>query len=408
MLKDIASNTEVAMRLEVSSAELTRRREKVVREAADRGLDALCLFSSQQIFYLTNFRFTPTERPICLLLINNKSYFFVPRLEKEHMKLYSYDVTVETYPEFPSTKHPMEYLKELFKELNLADKTIGVDSDGAPTVFGYRGPMISEIIPQAKIKFAHDIVEDIMKVKSSEEIDLIRESVKWGNLAHTLLQEHTKPGLTENEISLRSSMEATLAMVKTFGEKDKSFTGQADYATVGFRGQIGKCSAYPHSLTRNAIIRKGDILGTGTGPMIGGYRSELERVMIVGKPTKEQEKYFNFMCRLQEIAFSTIKAGAKCSDVDKVVTKFYEDNNLIKYWRHHTGHAIGIGIHEAPFFDTGDHTIMQPGMVFTVEPGIYIPGFGGFRHSDTILVTETGMERLTYYPRDLKSLTIRP
>ncbi len=322
------------------------------------------------------------------------------------MELYSYDVTVETYPEFPSTKHPMEYLKGLFKGLNLADKTIGVDGDGAPTVFGYRGPRISEIIPQAEIKFAHDIIEDIMKVKSSEEIELIRESVKWGNLAHTLLQEHTKPGLTENEISLRSSVEATLAMVKTFGEKDKTFTGLLDYAIAGFRGQIGKYSAYPHSLTRNAIIREGDVLVTGTGPMIGGYRSELERVMIVGKPTREQEKQFNVMCRLQEIAFSTIKPGAKCSDVDKAVTEFYEDNNLMEYWRHHTGHAIGIGIHEAPFFDTGDHTVMQPGMLFTVEPGIYIPGFAGFRHSDTILVTETGMERLTYYPRDLESLII--
>jgi Xaa-Pro aminopeptidase len=344
---------------------------------------------------------------MCLLLIDRNASFFVPRLESEHVKLYSYDVIVESYPEFPGTRHPMEYLKELFKRLNLAAKTIGVDSDGAPTIFGYRGPSISEIMPQAEIKFAHDIVEDIMKVKSKEEIDLIRESVKWGNLAHTLLQEHTKPGLTENEISLRSSMEATLAMVKTFGEKDKSFTGMVDCATVGFRGQVGKYSAYPHSLTRNAIIRKGDILVTGTGPMIGGYRSELERVMIVGKPTKEQERYFNLMCKLQEIAFSTIKPGAKCSDVDKAVTEFCEDNNLMEYWRHHTGHAIGIGIHEAPFFDTGDHTIIQPGMVFTVEPGIYIPGFAGFRHSDTVLVTETGMERLTYYPRDLESLTIK-
>lgn len=395
------------MRLEVSSAELTQRRDRVARAAASRGMDALCLFAPQQIFYLTNFRFITTERPMCLLLVDSKAYFFVPRLETEHVELYSYDVTVETYPEFPGTRHPMEYLKDLFKGLSLADKVIGVDGDGAPTVFGYRGPRISEIIPHAEIKFAHDIIEDMMKVKSPEEIELIRESVKWGNLAHTLLGQYIKPGLTENEISIQSSMDATLVMVKTFGEKDKAFTGSAESAMVGFRGQIGKYSAYPHSQTRNAIIREGDIIIGGTGPAIGGYRSELERTMVVGKPTKEQEKYFNFMCRLQETAFSVIKPGTKCSDVDKAVTKFYEYNNLMKYWRHHTGHAIGIGMHEAPFFDTGDHTVMQPGMVFSVEPGIFIPGFAGFRHSDTVLVTETGMERLTYYPRDLESLTIK-
>jgi len=395
------------MRLELSSVELTQRRDRVAREATSRGMDVLCLFDPQQIFYLTNFRFITTERPMCLLLVDSKAYFFVPRLEAEHVELYSYDVTVETYPEFPGTRHPMEYLKDLFNGLSLADKVIGVDDDGAPTVFGYRGPRISEIIPHAEIKFAHDIIEDMMQVKSPEEIELIRESVKWGNLAHTLLGQYIKPGLTENEISIQSSMDATLAMVKTFGEKDKAFTGSAESAMVGFRGQIGKYSAYPHSQTRNAIIREGDIIIGGTGPAIGGYHSELERTMVVGKPTREQEKYFNFMCRLQEVAFSVIKPRAKCSDVDKAVTKFYEDNDLTKYWRHHTGHALGIGMHEAPFFDTGDHTVMQPGMVFSVEPGIFIPGFAGFRHSDTVLVTETGMERLTYYPRDLESLTIK-
>jgi len=345
---------------------------------------------------------------MCLILTGDKAYFFAPRLEKEHVELYAYDVAVESYPEFPGTKHPMEYLRELLERLGLAKKTIGVDSDGAPAVFGYRGPRISEIMPQANIKFAHNIVEDMMKVKTSEEITLIRESAKWANLALRYLQEYTKPGLTENEISLKASTAATLAMVKTFGEKDKSFTGSADSAFAGFRGQIGKYSAYPHSLTRNAIIREGDIVGTGAGPVIGGYRSELERLMIVGKPTKEQEKYFNLMCEAQQIGIDAIKPGAKCSDVDKAVTKFYKEYNLMDYWRHHTGHSIGIGMHEAPFLDTGDDTVMRPGMVFTVEPGIFIPGFGGFRHSDTVVVTKEGNEVLTYYPRDLKSLTIFP
>ena len=78
----------------------------------------------------------------------------------------------------------------------------------------------------------------------------------------------------------------------------------------------------------------------------------------------------------------------------------------MEYWRHHTGHGLGIGIHEAPFLDIGDETVLEAGMVLSVEPGIFIPGFAGFRHSDTVLVTEQGMEILTYYPRDLESLVI--
>jgi len=395
------------MRLEISNRELTHRKEKVKEEAARRNLDALCLFDSKQIFYLTNFSFIPTERPMALLLTGDNTFFFAPGLEEERIKLYAHDVTLKTYPEYPGLKHPLDYLKELFEELNLMDKTIGVDSDGAIAGFGYHGPKISEIIPRAEIKVVPEIIKEMIMIKSSEEIELIRESAKWGNLALSYLKEYTKPGLTENEISLRASTEATLAMVKTFGEKDKTFKGSADSAFAGFRGQIGKYSAYPHSLTRNAIIREGDVIGTGTGPVIGGYHSELERVMIVGKPTKEQEKYFNLMCELQEIGISAIKPGVKCSEVDNKVMKFYEDNNILKYWKHHTGHSIGLGVHEPPFLDRGDNTVIQPGMVFTVEPGIYIPEVGGFRHSDTVLVTEDGIEILTYFPRDLKSLIIR-
>ena len=79
---------------------------------------------------------------------------------------------------------------------------------------------------------------------------------------------------------------------------------------------------------------------------------------------------------------------------------------MYEYWKHHVGHAIGLRYHEAPFLDIGDDTIMKPGMVFTVEPGLYHPDLGGFRHSDTVVITDDGIEILTYYPRDLYSLTI--
>jgi len=88
------------------------------------------------------------------------------------------------------------------------------------------------------------------------------------------------------------------------------------------------------------------------------------------------------------------------------VRAYYEKHDLMGYWKHHVGHAIGIRYHEAPFLDIGDSTIIRPGMVFTVEPGLYAPGIGGFRHSDTVLITEDGIELLTYYPRDLESLII--
>ena len=101
-----------------------------------------------------------------------------------------------------------------------------------------------------------------------------------------------------------------------------------------------------------------------------------------------------------------IKPGAPCEGVDRAVRKYYEDHDLMQYWRHHVGHAIGLRYHEGPFLDVGDDTIIQPRMVFTVEPGLYAANLGGFRHSDTVVVTEDGIEIITFYPRDLESLTL--
>jgi Xaa-Pro aminopeptidase len=128
--------------------------------------------------------------------------------------------------------------------------------------------------------------------------------------------------------------------------------------------------------------------------------------MIIGAPSGEQKKFFDHMVALQDTALNAIKPGKKCSDVDRAVGAYFDKNNLMAYWRHHSGHAIGLRYHEGPFLDTGDDTLIEPGMVFTVEPGLYTPELGGFRHSDTVAVTQDGIEMMTYYPRDLASLTI--
>lgn len=211
---------------------------------------------------------------------------------------------------------------------------------------------------------------------------------------------------TENEISVQASLDASEVMIKTLGSDYKPIKGGDLPAQAGFRGQIGKGSAIPHALTTNEVIKEGDVLVTGAGAEVGGYTSELERTMIVGDPTDKQIEYFQLMVAAQDLAFKAIEPGKKFSEVDKELLKFYQTNNLTDYWRHHTGHNIGVSGHEAPYFDRGDDRKIRPGMVVTVEPGIYIPDFAGFRHSDTVLVTEEGAEIVTYYPRDLKSLII--
>jgi Xaa-Pro dipeptidase len=249
-------------------------------------------------------------------------------------------------------------------------------------------------------------VEDQMAVKSEAEIALIRESAKWGNLAHVLLQRYTRPGLTEVEVSQRATNEATLAMLDAIGPIYRAQNPFFEGASAGYRGQIGRNAAIPHSLTANITFREGDVLVTGASAPVWGYLSELERTMVIGEPAAEQRVMFDHMAALQDIAFEAIRPGARCSDVDRAVRAYYEEHGLWDYWKHHVGHCIGLRYHEGPFLDIGDETAIKPGMVFTVEPGLYAAGLGGFRHSDTVVVTTTGIEFLTYYPRDLESLTL--
>jgi Xaa-Pro dipeptidase len=128
--------------------------------------------------------------------------------------------------------------------------------------------------------------------------------------------------------------------------------------------------------------------------------------MIVGPPTDEMRRLFDHVVAAQRVAFDVIRPGATCADVDGAVMRYFAQNDLRQYWRQDTGHGIGLRNHEAPFLDVGDHTPLEPGMVFTVEPGLYEPTIGGFRHSDTVVVTDDGMDILTDYPSDIESLTL--
>ena len=128
--------------------------------------------------------------------------------------------------------------------------------------------------------------------------------------------------------------------------------------------------------------------------------------MIIGKPTDEMRRLFDHTVAAQDVAFAALRSGVTCADVDGAVLKYFEENDLLPLWRQHTGHAIGLRNHEAPFLDVGDHTRVEPGMVFTIEPGVYPAEIGGFRHSDTVVVTPDGIDILTDYPRDIESLTI--
>ena len=336
--------------------------------------------------------------------VGGESAVFVPEFEVERTREETTFERVESYPEYPGIEHPMSIFARLLADLGIRD-SIGADQDGYPGILGYKGPALSDAADASVTSLAEDI-EGMMARKSPSEIALIRESGRWCAHAHALLQEYSTPGATEAEASLRASHEATLALLEDLGERYGGGLSSSAGASAGYRGQIGQRSGWAHAIAHNIEFRAGDVLVTETSAPIWGYDAELERALVIGPPTDTMRRLFDHAVAAQRVAFDAMRPGVICADVDGAVMRYFEQNDLLRYWRQHTGHGIGLRNHEAPFLDVGDRTTLEPGMVFTVEPGLYDPAVGGFRHSDTVVVTEDGVELLTEYPVDLESLTL--
>jgi Xaa-Pro aminopeptidase len=395
----------VTTQLKISDAEHLIRCERLLEHVKSGNFSGVVLFDSKYILYYTGFAFIPTERPMAFVMNSRgERALFVPRLELEHAQANALVDRVDHYLEYPDDPHPAHVLAKLVKDMGLTGQ-VAADEDGYPWILGYRGPSLSQLTG-VKVVPVRAFVEDQMAIKSPAELALLRESIRWANLAHMLLQRYTRPGVTETEVAQRASHEATLAMLDAIGPIYQAQDPFLEGASAGYRGQIGRNAAIPHALANNLVFQEGDVLVTGATAPVWGYVSELERTMIIGKPTDEQRRYFDHMVALQDTAFEAMRPGRLCSDVDRAVRAYFEQHDLMSCWKHHSGHAIGLRYHEGPFLDRGDATELRPGMVFTVEPGLYVSGLGGFRHSDTVVITEDGVELMTYYPRDLESLTL--
>ncbi len=391
--------------LKISDAEYAQRNQVLAAAVDELGVSGVVLFDADYIKYYTGFAFIPTERPMAYLMNRSgERALFVPRMEVEHAESMADIDRVAFYREYPDINHPMNVLVDTISELDMTG-SIGADSDGYPWLFGYRGEPLSKLTGQQVINCRAPI-EDQMAVKSAAEITLLKESCKWGHLAHARLQKYTQVGLGEVEVSQRASSEATLVMLETIGPIWRNNSSYYEGAIAGYRGQIGRNAAIPHALASNIQFQAGDVLVTGASAPVWGYVSELERTMILGRPSDEQKRMFDHMLNLQTIAMEALEPGKPCSEVDKEVRVYFDQHELMPYWKHHSGHTIGLRYHEGPFLDIGDHTEIKAGMVFTVEPGLYVSELGGFRHSDTVVVTDRGAEMITYYPRDLDSLTL--
>jgi Xaa-Pro aminopeptidase len=398
-------------------AEEFAARERLVRLAMEReGLDAFVLFHPIRIAWLTGFFHQITERPIVLILTpDGRSAMLVPKLEQEHVQTITGFDQVASYPEYPTggTVHPMEHLRHMLADLGMTrgGLQIGFDHDGPLDVNGYRGVPFSQIVaPGCETREARGLIDHLRSIKSEGELALLTESCRWADRAHRIMHETMAIGRSDLEIAPEAALIASREMLATLGPgyqaPSRAFFQPWCGLPVALYMISGSHTALPHGLPGGTGLQPGDLIETFASVDVGGYQSELERTMIVGEPSADIRRHFATMCELQQIAFGAVRPGRALAEIEAEMTAAFEALGVRDAQRHHTGHGIGLEGHEAPFIDLGDPTIVEPGMVFTIEPGLYLPGFGGFRHSDTVVVRAAGVESLTNYPRELDDLVV--
>jgi Xaa-Pro dipeptidase len=366
------------------------------------GFDALVVFYPARIAYLTGFHHVPTERPIALVLGHGYSALVVPAVEKEHAESLAGIDRVIVYFEYPGDRHPLERVQEALLEINAAPTRVAADHDGQVPFWGYRGPRLSELTGHP-VADGEMLIEELRRVKSAAELRCIQLACDWAARGHRRMQAAIRAGRTEMESYAPAELETLREMIAEMpGWRPRGFGGSG--LTAMF--VAGKSTAMPHGFVLGYGVQPGDVLVSGAAADIDGYLSELERTMIVGEPTAAQRSAFEAMTALQARAIELLRPGLPVADVELAVLKLAVELGYGSHIRHHVGHSIGLEGHEAPFLDRGDPAVLEAGMVFTIEPGIYLPALGGFRHSDTVVVTADGSRVMTDYPRDLESLVI--
>lgn len=371
-------------------AEIIQRLQQLQQKVKTAGLDAQVVRTDANIRYLTGLHCDLGERKALLVVpAKGEPSLIVPRLEQEQMGAAISVDKVLAYWEKDS-KPGRNWEDLLHRELKGLTR-IGIDPKTEIEV--------SAILRDYQWQVS-DLVEQLRLIKSPAEIALTRRVAAYWTDAMNAMLAVAKAGAYVDEL-------------KTEGEKiaDAIFANEVEAnwinTTIMQFFQCAPMSSSPHHLSWRAdeLLPHGPTILNAIGAVCG-YYAENERTILTGDYTREHAEYFDLTHRAHELALSLIKPGVPCADVDCAVQDFFINEGVAAHMRHRVGHGFGLLDQERPYVSEGSKDVFQPGMLISIEPGLYVNDVGGFRHSDTVLVTETGMEVLTSgTPIDRKSLT---
>ena len=364
----------------ISVVERQGRLEKARRLMREQGIDALMLTGGTSMMYFTGISWGLSERLLAAFIpANGKPFLVTPKFEEERameqVALGPMTDGADVYP-WEENEDPYALVSSGLRARGLAAATIAVEE----TVRWQFSHGVSRL-PAVKVVDGTPVTAGCRMVKDAHELALMRHASKVTLLAYEAAWKSLKEGMTQSDFA-RLVAQAHTAL---------GYSGSAGV-------QVGKYSALPHGSATPQVVREGSILLIDGGCKVEGYSSDISRTFVLGKPTQRMKDVFEIEHRAQTAALKAARPGLACEVVDAAARKVIVDAGFgpdYKYFSHRVGHGMGMDGHEWPYLVRGNTLPLAPGMVFSDEPGIYIPGEFGIRLEDDMVITENGAELFT-------------
>ncbi len=360
-----------------------QRQNHLIASLQKSGFDAVIINPSPSLIYLTGLHFHLMERPILALFsVSSPPIIVIPELEMRKTEGLPYPLQVFTYSDDPQTW--VSAFSSAFNQVPQLTR-IGIE----PLHLRYLElDYIKSSLPKAIIQSAEDVFFGLRISKDDQEIMAMRKAVVAAEQALLATLPLIKPGVAEIDIAA----ELTVQLLHHGSESEMAFTPIVSG---------GPNSANPHAMPGERKLYPGDLLVIDWGARVDGYISDLTRTLAIGKVDAEFSRIAEIVKEANAAGRKTATCGIPAGAIDKAARAVIEAAGYGPFFTHRTGHGIGMESHEEPYIRGDSLLSLQPGMTFTIEPGIYLPGRGGVRIEDNILITPQGADCLSSLTRDL-------
>jgi Xaa-Pro aminopeptidase len=345
---------------------------------SDRGVEALLITNIRNVFYLSGF----TGSTAAMIVTGSDSHVLVDPRYSIQARNECRTAEVHDY----TGKSTIAAAAELANDL--APSSLGYESDHL-TVTSLRS-LRKALERSIGLRGTHRLVERVRQVKDAQELSLIRRAAEIADETLTAVLSEIKPGITEKQVALL--IDSTLRIL---GADKEAFE------TIAAAGPNSAC---PHASPTDTVLQSGQFLKMDFGARYANYNSDITRTVCLGDASEKQREVYQIVLDAQIKAIEAIAPGKTGREIDAVARDYIASKGYGDNFGHGLGHALGIEVHDGPGFSVTSDIVLEPGMVMTVEPGIYIEGWGGVRIEDDIVVTDSGAEIITSSPKELRRL----